>query len=449
MPSETPTSGELSAVFADAGEAALPEADLKTWWTGFSDPTLDALIAEGLEKNLDVRVAAQRLIAARAQGRTTVARFAPDVSVSAQTRTSSVFDGQDLRSATGGTESSQTTYDIGPQVSWEIPLFGRLGAAIQGDRANRAAAEADARAVRVSVVADITAGYADLRSAQSRGRSLDESIQRFARIGEIAGIARRAGLTSDIDLADAERLLASAQARRPQATILEAAARDRLLILRDRAPGTSDPLATRLSLVEEVPAFDRPIPAATPADLLRLRPDVLAAEQRALLAASAVGIAKSELYPRLTLGGSISFSDNLAGNQLPGSSVVGGLVPTLSIPLWDYGQRRAAVTQREAEFQQALIGYRGAVLAAAAEAQGALTRRANGLKALEAARTAEAAARRRADAVAKLNEAGLASLRERLLAETELLEASLTRLDTEAAEAGAVIAVFRAFGGGA
>ena len=181
---------------------------------------------------------------------------------------------------------------------------------------------------------------------------------------------------------------------------------------------------------------------------MRLRPDVARAEAQTLLAAANVSDARNALLPQINLTGSITVSEAMIGDPTGVGATIGSVTPFISIPLFDWGARFATIRQRDAQFDQALIQYRQTVTQAVAEASDALVSLDQGRLRLDAANEAEEAANVTARGSRAAYEAGIQSLSDRLRSEQQLIEAELTRIDSEAQQARAAIATYRAFGGG-
>ncbi len=432
-------------------ELAAPGAvSVVDWWKGFNDPLLDALIAEGLAASPDVRQAILRVRQARAEGRQTLAGYLPIVSPEASASTTEVLDGPRLFTADrAGAESRQGTGSYGASVSWEIPLFARAQAATIGARANTRSAEADVRGAKVTLAGDVAEAYVALRQSQQRRAALLESV----RIGdELAAILQRGvevGYTSPADAADAVRQAESNRAQLADAEINLRSAVNQLATLRGRAPGTEPAeLAQRLETVAGVPTITLAAAPAAPANLLRMRPDIAAAEADAVVAAAQLGLARADLLPQISLTGSLLRTENLIGAALSGGTTQLTLNPAISVPLLDWGRGLAAVRSNDAQFESALIDYENTVTQAVSEASNALIGWVQGDGRLRARRAAEAAAETTTNAQRASFGAGLSSLYDRLRTEQDLLEARLSRIDAEASAANAAIAVYRAFGGG-
>jgi outer membrane protein, multidrug efflux system len=459
MPKQKPTAPPLPAAWSEAPTKADPQS-LIDWWKGFNDPFLNQLVAEGLNDSPNVQIAALRVKEARAIARSTFADFAPQLGAGARANYQRVEDGPPLVGSfqsfvTGGgagrsviTEREQASGNYGPQISWEVPLFQRVEAAAKGSRANLNANLADLRGAQATLVADIANAYIDYRLAQNRRAALREAATSAEQLAGILETSAKAGITADADAADARRLAESVKARTPQAEIEIRRAYGVLALLRGRAPGVETDATTKAFVMDgPVPAFPVTSAPLAPADLLRARPDLAAAEQRALLAAADLGIARVDMLPRLSLTGTLGVADNLIGSGLPERLSQSEITGQLTAPLFAWGKLRANVKVREARFDQALINYKASVNQASAEASGALVSLSQGEALLRSARAAEAAAERTARGVRASFGAGIASLADRLRADQQLIDARLIRLEAEAGQARAAVGVFRAFGG--
>ncbi|MBN8606239.1 MAG: efflux transporter outer membrane subunit [Caulobacterales bacterium] len=448
MPSERAEAPPLPAVWTDAPAGAeLPVTD---WWRQFNDPQLDVLVDEALTNGPSVQLALARVREARALSYNTMTRFLPELTAAGQGQYTRALEDGVLATASGGTEREQMLGSYGPQVSWEIPLFGRLEAASAGARANTMSARADVRAAQVALVADVAQAYIDLRAAQASRAALERSAQISDELSGILATSARAGFASEADAADARRAAETTRTRIPGIVIETRRAENVLAVLRGLAPGTEE-AATRAVLARAdalVPHLELAAAPAAPADFLRLRPDVARAEAQTLLAAASVSDARNALLPQLNLTGSISVTDALIGDPLGAGATTSSVTPFISIPLFDWGSRFATIRQRNAQFDQSLIQYRQTVTQAVAEASNALVSLDQGRVRLNSAQAAQEAAEVTARGSRAAYDAGIQSLADRLRSEQQLIDAQLTRIDAEAQQARAAIATYRAFGGG-
>ncbi|MBL8551987.1 MAG: efflux transporter outer membrane subunit [Hyphomonadaceae bacterium] len=440
----------LPETWADAPAGATEPASLTAWWTKFSDPMLERLVAEALADGGSVRLAALRVREARALAYSTLSNYLPGVDATASGQYTRPLDGPLLPNADfSGLETEQFIGSFGAKVSWEVPLFGRLHAAAVGARANVRASAADFRGAEVALAADVAQAYVDLRAAQQSRAALRESVELSDRLAEILATSARAGFASEAEAADARRLAESTRTRLPAVEIEARRAERTLAVLRGKAPDADiAEIAAALRADAPVPAISVSASPAAPADLLRLRPDIAYAEAQTLLVAASVGVARSDLLPQININGVVNVSDNVVGNALSERSATVVATPLITLPLFDWGRRIAVVRQRDAQFEQALVQYRETVNRAVFEAAQALTGLDQGARRLQSARRAEEAAAVAARGSRAAYGAGIQSLADRLQSEQQLIDARLTRIAAEQAQAGAAIAVYRAFGGG-
>lgn len=450
MPGERAEPGQLPQAWRDAPQVADASGQdrLINWWASFGDPTLDALVAEGVAESPSVQIAALRVRAARSISYANAAANLPQISAVGSGNYSRAVEGPLLPNASGGFDEEQGTASYGAQAAWEIPLF-TLAATAAGVAGNNRAALADQRGALVAIAADVAGAYVDLRAAQRSQEALVEAVTAADRIAGILDISANAGFAALADAADARRQAEAQRARLAVFAIEIRRAESALSVLRGHAPGTETPeVIAALTAQQNVPSLPIDAAPAAPADLVRLRPDVAAAEARTLIAAAQVGVARADLLPRLNLTGSINVTDNVLGTPLGVGLTRVAATPLISMPLFDWGQRIAVARQRGAEFEQSLIQYRQTVNSAVAEATNALSALDNGARRLNSARVSEEAAEVTLRGRRAAYEAGVLSLADLLRAEQQAIDARLSRIDSEAAQARAGIAVYRAFGGG-
>ncbi len=441
-----------------------PDSSRIGFWRALGDEQLEQLVVRALDGNPGVAQAGHRIAAARALQGAAGSRLLPEVGVVGNARARRSLEGR--RSDTGGlsapgpgiggleTPRTTGTYEAGFDASWEIPLFGRREATLAGAAADLAAAEAEAGAARTSLAAEVGRTYAALRAAQAREDLLLATARSQDRLATVVRIRRTAGIASD---ADVERVAAAPDRTRAQAAeATEAAQRalHRLATLVGEARTDAD-LVGAARAAERQPRVPDGVVARTasggvPADLLRARPEIRRAEAAVLRAGADAGLARAELWPRLTLGGSLTVSGTPLGASLfspAGPQVAAGLGPSLTMPLFDWGQRRAVVDARDASFRAAVEGYRQSVLEGLEEVEVALvaSTRAREREVLLERSTARAAeALRLADIVYRQ---GLSSLVERLEAEAAWLGARLELVTAREEAFAAAIALHKALGG--
>ena len=439
FPREHASAPPMPTTWVDAPVAA--NQPLADWWTQFNDSTLNQLVAEALQNGPSVQIAALRVREARAQAQSTIGQTLPSLSATAS--------GEYSRNVDSAVHNEELIGGYGPQVSWEVPLFGRLAAAALGARANSASARADARGAQVTLVADVAQAYLDLRAAQNTRAALQELYQSANQLAGILDTSAHAGIASPTDAANARRLAETTRARVADSVIGVRRGENTLAVLRGVSPGSeSEAMRAALNERQDTPTLALAGAPAAPADLLRLRPDVARAEAQTLLAAAALADARSNLLPQINLIGAITTSQNVIGSPLSGTQTVASAQPLITLPLFDWGALRAASRQRNLQFQESLIQYRQTVTQAIAEASNALVSLDQGRERLDAARAAEAAAVISDTGAHAAYQAGLQSLADRLTADQQLIDARLARIGAEHDQGSAAIATYRAFGGG-
>lgn len=405
-----------------------PRRDLDGWWRRFRDPVLDRLVEQAGRQNLSIAQAKARLAAGRSQAQVAPSLFLPSVGGSGQ--------------ALAGTSREQIEDPLrrpvlaGFDTSWDAGLFGLADSAGKAASASTAIAGDELDVVRIAVTAEVAAAYIGLRSVQRQSAlSAALATAQEQRVG-FARSRARTGMTSPGEELDGVASLAETRAELARLDARATALRQQIAALL----GTSMPDAALNTPGHQPISPDTPA-AGRPADLLRARPDVRAAEHRVLKAAAEVGIANADLYPKLRLGGTIGVGGPSLGSPF---GLAGG--PSLQIPLFDYGRREATVHARRALLDEALAAYRQTVLIAYQEAAGALANwRAarEATKRLAAAIETERRATRRMDV---LRREGLADAGKHTDVEAGLLLAQRRLVVAKETEALALVAAYKALG---
>lgn len=414
--------------------------DNDNWWQLYRDPVLDGLIADALAANTDIRVAVARLARARASLRETRGDRLPQASAGA----SATYGRLSAIQRPPGAAREDWTVDTGLDVAYEVDLFGRISRNVEAARGDVGAAQADVDAVRVAVVADTTRAYADAASAAERLAVATRIVALLDRSLRVTQARARVGLTTGLDTARIAALRNQRQADVPALAAQRQAALLRLATLTGRTPSELPPIAAARTATLRLA---QPIPVGDGAALLARRPDVRAAERRLAAATARIGVATADLYPRISLGGSIGSTGTGLGNVFGAGPLNWLLGPLIS---WNVNpaKARARIAGAEADGQAALATFDGVVLTALQETEVALS---NYARALDR-RTALQAARDQAEVAARITRA---QQREGQIDSLAQLDAERTSADAEAALALAdaqialqQIDLFRALGGG-
>lgn len=452
---------EIAVPASFARSEAAAAGEVTRWWTGFGDPQLSALIERALADNPTIQIAASRVRQARLQE--IVARAAGRPQVNAGATASHVEFSRNagfaslarlFASGQGGTGTGSgvalpgtgiTTYAVGFDSSWEIDLFGGARRQREAARARAEAAEWSARDAAITLAAEIADAYFALRLDQAQRALIEREIAGHQRAIEIAANQARAGVTPSIDAVRARGALTQAQARL-EPLIADAELRMHALgVLTGQAP---EALLAELSA--PVAALTAPpvVPAGLPADLLRRRPDIRAAERRLAAATADIGVQVAQLYPRLTLTGSAQLLSAGLSNLVTGDSFQGLGSGGLSFPLLDWGRRRANVRIAREAGEQAYTDYKATVLQALRDVEDPLSRMDAERRRNAVLRQAQADAERTRDAIAARFRAGLVAQDAVIAAEDQALVAAEQVAASDSLLRQQTVALFKAVGGG-
>jgi multidrug efflux pump len=431
------------ATFAEAPAGARVGEPIEAeWWAQFGDPELDSLVTRALSGDLDLQVAAARLAEARAllDERRRERRPSATVEVSSERRHAQ----QPGFAPLGGGRIETETYESGLPVSWEVDLFGRLRRGAEAAERDAEAAAARLRNAQVAVAAEVASTYIELRGAQKRLRVAEENLVNQREALRLTRVRYDLGRGSELDVASAEARLAAIEAGLPPLAADERVAAHRLAVLLGQRPGTLD---AELEFAEMPPHLTT-LAIGAPEDLLRRRPDVRAAERDLAAATARIGVAKADLFPRLTLTGFLGFIAGDASELGESASRAWSAAPVLRWAGFDLGGARAEVHASEARADAALAVYRHTVLGALEETQNAFVSYAEQRRRLMALL-------RQADASGHAADLARIQYREGALGFLRLLDAERTELEAEDAVAAAeaalnvsVVAIYKALGGG-
>jgi NodT family efflux transporter outer membrane factor (OMF) lipoprotein len=427
------------APFASADSPAFSgEQPSGPWWSLFSDPVLDGLVGEALANNTDLRVASANLARARAALREIRSDRLPATTIGAGATTG--------RQAVPGL-GAQTgeTFDVGLDVGYQIDLFGRIRRGIEAGRADVGAVQAAFDLSRVSVAAETTRAYADACSAGSRLEVARRSVGVQQRTFDLTRRLVEGGRGTALETGQAAQLLEQTRAQIPTLEAERRTALFRLSVLTGRPPTEFPAVVAQCSTP---PALSRPIPVGDGASLLRRRPDVRAAERRLAAATARIGVATAELYPSISLGGSIGSTAGSLGNLIDGDGFRYSLGPLIS---WNFPNRRAArarIAQAEATAQAALAEFDGTWLAALEETESALTRYANERERVATLRRARDGGAQAARIARLRYDAGRENFQIVLEAERRLAEVEAQLAQAEAQLSDNLVQLFLALGGG-
>ena len=423
--------------------------DLTRWWQSFDDPILGQLVERAAATNLDLAQATARLRQAREALIQNRASLLPTLNGSAgYSRSETLRGGGTTITLPDGTVQnvgggSGSNFSLGLDAQYQLGLFGEVRRTVEASRAQYEASGFDQATVLLSVQAEVARNYVLARLYQLQLANARDSLALQDDNLEIAGFRVQAGLVSSLDQEQARVQRAQTAASVPSIEQQYNAAVSRLGVLTGAAPGALKPL---LEAVKPIPRGPQAAGVGIPADVLRQRPDVRAAERNLAAATAQIGVAKAALYPALAISGSISNNAGNVGDLL--QTITGGLFAGVTQAIFNGGRLRSQVRGAEAATDAALAAYKASVLTALEEIENAVI----------ALSTAEAREREFAVALDAANNSailsrsqyrtGLTDFTTLSQQEASLLSARNSAAQARADHATALVQLYTALGGG-
>lgn len=419
------------------------------WWEGFGDPQLNRLVTLALRQNLDIAQAAARITQVRAGLASANAALSPSAGISAQgARAHQSLEtplGQVL-SSTPRYDRNGSAYEVNLGASWELDLFGGLRRDREAALAEYQASEAGAAAVRLAVAAQTADLYMTIRGLQIRLDVADKQIQTQQELLDKIKQRYDQGLAAELQVRQTEGALAQVRATVPVLQTGLDAAINALDVLLGSAPGTHrQDLAEARGVLPAVPLMAS---LGSPRDLLRHRPDLIAAERRLAASNARIGAATAEYYPKLSLSGLLGSTTAIsASNLFSGSANQAGAILGLRWRLFDFARINAQIEVAKGREAEALAAYRLSALHAMEDVENAFSALVNReQQALILTEGVDSLGRARAASYAAYQQ-GVVSLVEVLQADENLLRAADMQAQAQTESARAAVAAFKALGG--
>ncbi len=425
---------EVPAGWSVTAPGEAPGAPLARWWLRFDDPVLDAFVTAALQANTSIRTAQAALRQAQALRDAAAAALWPTLGAAA--------------SAQQGTADGRRTgsvVQVGATASWVPDVFGAGRSALQASRSTVQASVASLGDEQRTVAAEVALSYILVRSGQARLVIADANLTSEQETLQITQWRQQAGLATLLDVDQAGAAVEQTRALVPAQQAAVALARHALAVLDGRPPAALDALLTS---ARAVPQVDSDFVPDIPAETLRQRADVRAAEYRVSAAWARVAQADAARFPGFALSGSLGSSGATLGALTHGATIVGALLASVSVPLLDAGAARAEVRAQQAAFEQARLAYQATVLAALQDVEDALAALRGDRARLISLRSAAAVAADAAQLARQQFASGLVDFQTVLLTQR-------TQLGTQDGVAGAnadvsadQVRLFEALGGG-
>ncbi|OPY88462.1 MAG: Toluene efflux pump outer membrane protein TtgI precursor [Syntrophus sp. PtaU1.Bin208] len=427
----TPLKGGLNAKEENA-------TVLAEWWTTLNDPELSSLIKRAVAGNRDLKKAGALVREARANRGVTRAGLFPTVDASGSaTRSRS--------SEETGAGKTGNFYVAGLDAGWELDLFGGVRRSVEAADADLQASQEDLRDVLISLLAEVALNYVDVRTYQARLSVAESNLSAQSETFDLTSWRQQAGLSDELAVQQARYNLESTRSQIPTLRTGLEEAKNNLAVLLGEQPGK---IHEELEERRPTPAVSPSVAVGVPADVLRQRPDVRKAERQLAAQTARIGVAKSELYPKFTLSGSIglealSSSDLFSWGSRTGSGGIG-----VTWRIFDAGAIRQNIEAQTALQEQYLMAYETAVLNSLKEVENALTAYAEEEQRRQALQAAVQAAQKAAEQAGYKYQTGLADFDSVLEAQRSLLNFQDQLAQSDGTVISNLIRLYKALGGG-
>jgi outer membrane protein, multidrug efflux system len=441
----TPPATLVNAQSSERGPLTSASPD-GLWWQQFDDPTLEALVTDALSANLDLRVAVDRVRAARAAFSGAEYDYGPHLPLTAG------FTGsKEQEPGFGNQRINAEGYTVGFDATWELDLFGHVRRSVEAARSDLGAEQALLNDAQITVAAEVARNYFSLRSTQQQIDVANRNLVNQQQTVRFTEVRFESGRGNELDLDLARARLKATEATLPVLYIAQAAAAYRLAVLLGQRPGS---LEARLA-PRAIPAYAKALPIGSEGTdasaLLRNRPDVRAAERRLAAATARVGIATADLFPRVSITGFVGF---LSGDfshlfsTSPGTDArAWSVAPSINWPALDYGSVHTRLIASRANADAELANYQKTVLTALEETENAFVAYREQQSRLKSLMEQASASRRAAELAALQYREGVADFLTLLDAQRTQLAAESDVAATEGEVNISVVSVYKALGG--
>lgn len=366
-PDHAPPQISLPAKFAEGSASSNEDVATKAWWVAFSDSRLNGYVEQGLSQNLDVLQALERINQAQANVIEAGAGGLPSLDLGSQVERSGTKDIGGPLSPTS--TAPQTAASGSISASWFLDIFGLYRRNKEAALATLDASYASIDVARLTLLSQVVAAYIDVRYYQERIAITRQNLESRRETLNLTKLQLEAGAASRLDVVQAEGLVNSTLSELPGLETQFRLASHRIATLLG-LPASS--LVPELQRGARQPVARFTPKSGVPADLIRNRPDIRGAERQLAAAVARIGVAEAQLYPAITLGGSISPSYTHLSNRGENGVLSWSFGPSLSLPIFDGGALKANVKSAESAAREAYLDWKQVVLGAVEEVENAL-----------------------------------------------------------------------------
>ncbi len=411
---------------------------LASWWVTLNDPVLADLIDTAIKNNKDLKKAEARIREARAARGVAEARYYPAVNGSGAYSLSRT-------EKNGETGTTREIFSAGLDAGWEIDLFGGVRRANEAARATYEASQEDYGMVYVTLAAEVALNYVDVRTFQDRLAIVEDDLKLLTETYELTVYRQKAGLVTQLDIDRAKTNMEATRAAIPTLKTRLAAALNRLSALMGEYPGFADP---KVSAPAGLPSVPVEIALGVPAETLRRRPDVRNAERQLAAQTARIGVATADLYPKLTLNGSIGIDASTFAGLFTGNNRLFDIGPRFTWNIFNAGAVRSNIEIQNARQEQAYLQYENTIILALEEAENAITAFVNEQKRMQSLNDALASATDSTNLALSQYKSGLIDFQAVLDAQRTYLSVKDNLATSRGAVVGDLVRLYKALGGG-
>jgi multidrug efflux system outer membrane protein len=426
-------------------ETKSPETD--EWWASFQDPELNSLVDRSVSRNLDLKLALERVQEARAARGVARSFFFPSIDGAA----SGTRNRQRVIAPVGPQNSpliapvEYNNFQGGLSASWELDVFGGIRRNVQAATADMTAAEENRRDVLVILLGDVGRVYAQLRGFQRRLEIANKNIKTQQDTLDLTSARAKAGLATELDVSRAAAQLESTKSVVPSLISGIDVSIHRLSVLLGEEPGA---LRSELEKASPIPSAGPEVDVGLPSDLLKRRPDIRRSEAQLAAATARIGEAKADLFPRFVLTGTAGRQATQLHDLTLGAGNFFSAGPGISLPLFTGGRIRSNIAVQTSRQREALISYQSAILNALEEVENALVGYSQEQERRDRLNDAVAHSQLAVDLATEQYKAGLVDFLSVLDAQRDLYANEDQLVQSQTSVTTNLVGLYRALGGG-
>lgn len=410
------------------------------WWGSFNDPVLTELIEMAVKNNFNVAASIKNIMMAQKTIRQAQAGYYPTISANAGWTKS-----REAGAMRGGEGFTSSYFTAGASVNWEIDVFGRIYENVKEKKAAYEVSRADYDAVMVSLCANLATAYMQLRIYQEELKIAKEHIESQKYVCKITESRFEAQLASMLDVTQAKVVLYQTESTLPSLEANVRTMKNSIALLVGKYPGEVDELLDRH---ENMPEYVQDIAVGVPAEILRRRPDIREVEMELAEYAAAVGIAKKDFLPTLSITGDIGTYSNKFKGLFGKNSLGYTIAPQLSWTIFEGFARNYEVAEAKLRFESAIDQYNLTVMTAIEEVDNALVNYASYLKAIELQKRVVEQSKKSLDLSFELYRSGLTIFTNVVNSEIDWLTSQNTLVTMQGNALASLVDLYQALGGG-